>query len=81
MKKPAVYELRSKLHEIITDSEPILDFETKRDFVFNKLSELKINNTDKQKMMVVVKYQISNLSKLNQYLYNALMKFEGNGVI
>ena len=73
--------MKSKLHDVVEQVNNITNFENKKAKTLELVRNLDVNNTDKAKMLSAIQYQCNNDRRLTQYLYNALLKFEGLGVI
>lgn len=81
MKKQNIsQEQLSFIRRFITEAFDISDFEAERDFVIKKVEESFIFEDSKKKMLFNLKYTINNRDRLNQYLVNSLLYFEGMGV-
>jgi hypothetical protein len=75
------FELKSALHKVVEAVDSVPDFETKKATALKMIGELGINDQDKRKMLMIINYQCPNSFKLTQYLYNAMLKFEGLGSV
>lgn len=75
------FELKSALHNVIEIVDAIPDYEGKKTKAIELISQLKINDQDKRKMLMVLQYQCPNAFKLTSYLYNSMLKFEGLGSV
>lgn len=74
-------ELRSALHPIVDAVNEQPDYESKKATALKMIGDLKINDTDKKKMLMIINYQCPNSFKITQYLYNSMLKFEGLGLV
>lgn len=57
----------------------LTDYETLKNNVLGIVKESKINEMDKRKMAFEVEHRISNLGKLQMYVTNSMLKYEGQG--
>lgn len=57
----------------------LTDFEALKNNVLGIVKESKINEMDKRKMIFEVENRISNLSKLQMYITNSMLKYQGQG--
>lgn len=57
----------------------LTDFESLKSNVLGIVKESKINEMDKRKMVFEVEQRISNLGKLQMYITNSMLKYEGQG--
>jgi len=80
-KKGSNFELKSQLHGVIDAVNGIPDFEGKKAKALELIGALNMNESDKRKMLMILQYQCPNAFKLTQYLYNAMLKFEGLGSV
>ena len=71
-------EITSTLATIAQDVFTAPDLATAREIISSHVSNSKIKEEDKQKMLLEVS-QIPSLLKLQRYLSNALLKYEGLG--
>lgn len=55
------------------------DFETLKNTVLGIVKESKINETDKRKIVFEVENRISSLTKLQMYVTNSMLKYQGQG--
>lgn len=77
----ANFQLKSQLHGVIELVNAVPDFEGKKATALENINKLTMNEQDKKKMLMVIQYQCPNSFKLTQYLYNAMLKFEGLGSV
>lgn len=75
------HEIKSTLHGVLAKLNNEQDFPVAQKTVLDYLKESKIKNEDRRRMMVQVQYQIFDIKKLYQYLYNSMLKYEGLGTI
>ncbi len=80
MPKTSYVDIKSKLHSILDSIKSIPDYEDKKAATISGINDLNINENDKKRMLMIVRYQCPNSFKLTTYLYNAMLKFEGLGV-
>ena len=57
------------------------DLEKAKQIVINRVQRSKINDKDKRFMLMRVQHQIFTHDKLVSFVYNNILKFEGNGVL
>ena len=57
----------------------LTDFESLKNKVLQIVKESKINEMDKRKMVFEIENRISNLSRLQMYVTNSMLKYEGQG--
>lgn len=84
VQEPPVSALRSFLDEIVDDNREFkhTDLEEFRQLTLSFLDKSKgaIREQDRRKMILTV-HQEQTLMKLQFYIYNSLLKFEGLGVV
>ncbi len=73
--------VKSQLRSIIDSINSIPEYEEKKAATISGIQDLNIKDEDKRRLLMVVKYQCPNSYKLTTYLYNAMLKFEGLGVV
>ena len=81
MSKTSYVDIKSKLHSILDSINSIPDYEDKKAATISGINDLNINEDDKKRMLMIVRYQCPNSFKLTTYLYNVMLKFEGLGVV
>lgn len=81
MPTAAAPEIKSKLHEVIEAVNQAPDYPSKKALAIEMVTKLNINDIDKRKMLMILNYQTPNSFKLTQYLYNSMLKFEGQGLV
>jgi hypothetical protein len=57
----------------------LTDFESLKNKVLEIVKESRINETDKRKIVFEVENRISNLSRLQMYVTNSMLKYQGQG--
>lgn len=72
-------EIISTLAVIAQDVFTAPDLTTAREIISTHISESKIKEEDRQKMLLEVS-RIESLVKLQRYMSNALLKYEGLGL-
>ncbi len=55
------------------------DFESLKNKVLEIVKESRINEMDKRKIVFEVENRISNLSRLQMYVTNSMLKYQGQG--
>lgn len=73
--------VKSQLRSIIDSINSIPEYEEKKAATISGIQDLNIKDEDRRRLLMVVKYQCPNSYKLTTYLYNAMLKFEGLGVV
>lgn len=73
--------VKSQLRSIIDSINSIPEYEEKKAATISGIQDLNIKDEDKRRLLMIVKYQCPNSYKLTTYLYNAMLKFEGLGVV
>lgn len=73
--------MKSLLHPILEQVQNESDFEKARKITVDHIDKCGMNEKDRKLMKVRVQYQIHTYDKLLMFLYNNILKFEGNGVI
>lgn len=75
------HEIKSFLHGLLEKLNNEQDFVKAQQVTLDYIKESRINDEDRRRMLVQVQYQIFNTQKLYQYLYNAMLRYEGLGTI
>ena len=57
----------------------LTDFESLKNKVLEIVKESKINEMDKRKIIFEIQNRISNLSRLQMYVTNSMLKYQGQG--
>jgi hypothetical protein len=57
----------------------VTDFESLKNKVLEIVKESRINEMDKRKIVFEVENRISNLSRLQMYVTNSMLKYQGQG--
>jgi hypothetical protein len=57
----------------------LTDFESLKNKVLEIVKESRINEMDKRKIVFEVENRISNLSRLQMYVTNSMLKYQGQG--
>lgn len=75
------HEIKSFLHGLLEQLNNEQNFEVAQRTTLDYIKASKINDEDRRRMLVQVQYQIFNTTKLYQYLYNSLLRYEGLGTV
>ena len=78
MKKTS-YNFKSVLEQIISDVYKMTDVNEAKNFIENFLEEKKIDNVTKSQMLQNIS-EIKSMLKLQFYMTNSLLRFEGMSV-
>ena len=72
-------EIKSILNQIVGEINNTEDIEVIKNIFVKRVSESKINEKDKRKMLNIIRLQ-DTYKKVISYIYNCLLKYEGCGV-
>ena len=70
-------ELKSSLEKIIKEVWAETNFPKAKQMMLDFLNESKIKEEDKKKMALEIEFNIRSKPRLDYYLTNALLKYEG----
>ena len=73
-------KIQSSLATVYQQFTSITDLKTAKQFIAEHIKETKIKETDKKKMCFEIEHNIKSLYKLQYYITNALLKYEGLSV-
>ena len=77
--KKTNYDFKSVLEQIINDVYTMTDVNEAKNFIENFLEEKKINDVTKKQMLQNIS-EIKSMLKLQFYMTNSLLRFEGMSV-
>ena len=77
--KKTNYNFKSVLEQIINDVYKMTDVNEAKNFIENFLEEKKINDVTKKQMLQNIS-EIKSMLKLQFYITNSLLRFEGMSV-
>lgn len=73
-------DIKSSLVNIINQVWAETDFYKAKQMILNYLNDSKIKEIDKKKMILEIEFNVRSKSRLDTYLTNALLKYEGMGL-
>lgn len=76
-------QIKSVLHELIAKLDNIQDLEAAKTISveYIKGTQIKDQDQDKRKMLMVIQHQTRDIQAFYRYLYNSLLKYEGLGTV